>query len=40
MGIAVVLACVAMLVLLDGWLVPFVFLACIGIAVLINLGTN
>ncbi len=39
-GIAVMLACVAMLVLLDGWLVPFVFLACIGIAVLINLGTN
>ena len=39
-GIAVVLACLAMLILLDGWLVPFVFLACIGIAVLINLGSN
>ena len=39
-AIAVALACLAMLVLLDGWLVPFVFLACIGIAVLINLGTN
>ncbi len=39
-AIAVILACVAMLLLLDGWLVPFVFLACIGIAVLINLGTN
>ena len=35
-AIAVALACLAMLVLLDGWLVPFVFLACIGIAVLIN----
>ena len=39
-AIAVILACVAMLLLLDGWLVPFVFLACIGIAVLINMGTN
>ena len=39
-AIAVALACLAMLVLLDGWLVPFVFLACIGIAVLVNLGTN
>ena len=39
-AIAVVLACVAMMLLLDGWLVPFVFLASIGIAILINLGTN
>ena len=31
-AIAVVLACVAMMVFLDGWLVPFVFLASIGIA--------
>ena len=38
--IAVVLACAAMMLLLDGWLVPFVFLACIGISILINLGTN
>ncbi len=39
-AIAVVLACVAMMLLLDGWLVPFVFLASIGIAILINLGSN
>ena len=31
-GIAVALACLAMMIFLDGWLVPFVFLASIGIA--------
>ena len=39
-GIAVALACLAMLILLDGWLVPFVFLASIGMMILLNLGTN
>ena len=39
-GLAVLLACVAMLLLLDGWLIPFVFLASIGAMILINLGTN
>ena len=39
-GIAVALACAAMVLLLDGWLVPFVFLASIGMAILYNLGTN
>ena len=39
-AIAVVLACAAMMIFLDGWLVPFVFLANIGIAILINLGSN
>lgn len=39
-GIAVVLACIAMLIFLDSWLVPFVFLASIGMMILINLGTN
>ncbi|MCI9448636.1 MAG: MMPL family transporter [Clostridiales bacterium] len=39
-GIAVVLATVAMLVFLDGWMVPFVFLASIGMMILLNLGTN
>ncbi|MDY4199694.1 MAG: MMPL family transporter, partial [Candidatus Fimadaptatus sp.] len=39
-GIAVALACAAMMIFLDGWLVPFVFLASIGIAILINLGSN
>ncbi len=39
-GIAVLLACVAMMVFLDGWLVPFVFLASIGMMILMNLGSN
>ncbi len=39
-GIAVALACAAMLVLLDSWLVPFVFLASIGMMILLNLGSN
>lgn len=39
-GIAVLLACVAMLVFLDSWLAPFVFLASIGMMILLNLGTN
>ena len=39
-GIAVAMALAAMLLLLDSWLVPFVFLASIGIMILINLGSN
>ncbi len=39
-AIAVGLACVAMLLFLDSWLVPFVFLASIGMMILLNLGTN
>ena len=39
-AIAVVLALVAMLVFLDSWLVPFVFLLSIGMMILLNLGTN
>ena len=39
-AIAVALALAAMLLLLDSWLVPFVFLASIGMMILINLGTN
>ena len=39
-GIAVALALVAMLVFLDSFLVPFIFLASIGAMILINLGTN
>ena len=39
-GIAVALACVAMIVFLDSWTVPFVFLASIGMMILLNLGTN
>ena len=39
-AIAVVLACVAMMVFLDSWLIPFVFLASIGAAILLNFGSN
>ena len=39
-GIAVLCALGAMLLLTDSWLVPFVFLAGIGITILYNLGTN
>ena len=39
-ALAVVFATLAMLVFLDGWLVPFVFLASIGMMILLNLGTN
>lgn len=39
-GVAVALACAAMLLLLDSVLVPFVFLASIGIMILFNMGTN
>ena len=39
-GLAVGFACVAMVALLDGWLIPFVFLASIGAMILFNLGTN
>ena len=39
-GIAVALALVAMLVLLDSWLAPFVFLGSIGMMILLNMGTN
>ena len=38
--IAVVLALAAMVVFLDNWLVPFLFLASIGMMILLNLGTN
>ncbi len=39
-AIAVILACLAMVLLLDSWLVPFVFLATIIMMVMLNLGTN
>ena len=39
-AIAVALALVAMLVFLDNYLTPFVFLASIGLMILLNLGTN
>ncbi len=39
-GIAVILALIAMILLLDNWLVPLVFLASIGMMILMNLGSN
>lgn len=39
-GIAVLLSCVAMLIFLDSWLIPFVFIASVGMMILLNLGTN
>ena len=39
-AIAVLMALAAMLLLLDCWLVPFVFLASIGVMILLNLGSN
>lgn len=39
-GIAVVLACAAMMLFLDGWLIPFVFLLSIGMMIMLNMGTN
>ncbi|MGN0488582.1 MAG: RND family transporter [Ruminococcus sp.] len=39
-AIAVVLAVVAMMIFMDNWIIPFVFLASIGMAILMNLGSN
>ena len=39
-AIAVVLAVVAMMLFMDNWIIPFVFLASIGMAILMNLGSN
>lgn len=39
-SIAVALACVAMMIFMDNWITPFVFLMSIGMAILLNMGTN
>ena len=39
-GIAFALACVAMMIFMDNWITPFVFLMSIGMAILLNMGTN
>lgn len=39
-GIAVALACVAMMIFMDNWITPFVFLMSIAMAILLNMGTN
>ena len=38
--IAVILACIAMMIFMDSWLIPFIFLASIGISILLNMGSN
>ncbi len=40
MGLAVLCATAAMVLLLDSWVIPFIFLAGIGITILYNLGSN
>ncbi len=39
-GIAVILAVAVMLLFMDSYLIPFVFLASIGMSILLNMGTN
>jgi len=39
-AIAVVLALAAMIIFLDNWIIPLVFLASIGMMIVLNLGTN
>ncbi len=39
-AIAVICAVAAMMVFMDNWIIPFVFLASIGAAILINMGSN
>ncbi|SDN80876.1 efflux RND transporter permease subunit [Acetanaerobacterium elongatum] len=39
-AIAVTLACAAMMLLLDSWIAPLIFLLSIGMAILYNFGTN
>ena len=39
-ALAVALAIVAMMIFMDSWIIPFIFLASIGMAIVWNLGTN
>ncbi|MBR4343176.1 MAG: MMPL family transporter [Lachnospiraceae bacterium] len=39
-AIAVVLALIAMIILLDNWIIPIVFLVSIGMMIVLNLGSN
>ena len=39
-AIAVVLAVVVMMLFMDSWIIPFVFLLSIGMSILLNMGTN
>lgn len=39
-GLAVLLTIIGMLITLDNWLIPFIFIGSIGVSILLNLGTN
>ena len=39
-GIAVLCACIIMMIFMDSWIIPIIFLISIGIAIMFNLGTN
>lgn len=39
-GLAVICAVIAMMLLLDSWMIPVIFLVSIGMAIMYNLGTN
>lgn len=39
-GIAVLLACIVLALFMDSWVIPFIFIAGIGMAILYNMGTN
>lgn len=39
-AIAVILAVIAMMLFMDNWIIPFIFLASIGMSILLNMGTN
>ena len=39
-GLAVLLACAVMMLFLDSWLVPIIFIISIGMMIVLNLGTN
>ena len=39
-ALAVACALAAMLIFLDSWLIPFIFLMSIGMMIMLNLGTN
>lgn len=39
-AIAVILATIAMMIFMDNWIIPFIFLASIGMSILVNMGSN
>lgn len=39
-GLAIVISCAAMMIFMDSWIIPIIFLVSIGMAIVLNLGTN